>query len=1250
MVTKNLFLNLSSLVFLFLFFMAGILILSKETSAVEGWPVESPGEERPEGMFNVSEEVVTPHITWAKPYYRGPIDVLFIIPRWTGREVVEIAQRLDIHYEVVMLEGRETLSFVKDDAVRLSYGAERPKQTIKRLQDKLAKDYDVIVLGNIFVKTLPEEIWREILEKVKNGTGLIVTENSLSDTMLKEALQSASPVETPLFFKNLIPYKVLPAFAENNETTFPPMNVFRLDKGLILIMNYKVGIGNQFICPEFTVTEWRKIKNAYDYYQSMVAKLILFAGDKLPEIVRISSVTVNPAVVVRDTSEPMEIVIQTEGVKISLAELRLCIHDITGRKTFQYSKPFLGEKEVRFFLKKGDIPTGQYFADVWVIDSKGKTLDWSSTAFSVIDGQGFAKFSAAEKFILPEGKITALMELKRPLTPREKLSVEVYDFFDRLTFRQAITPGNKSELSLSIPSGKTLSLMMKLRVFIERDGKLVEEQTIEVPVRQPSTGFGWDDFSFMTWAYEGTYIQHFVNKQLMEAGMDRLMSSQGSYEKQISQAPRIASEYNCRSFPYPNVHHVGNILQCDPQPIREAFTGLAQELYPYSCDTFSLGDECQLGFGPYSTWKDNPLDNPVLNKSFQEYLKKIYPSLEVLNAEWNTNFKSWEEINGISLQDAKQGGQEARWVDHRLHRETCFAEAMQAGMESVQKINPENRAGFEGAWQTDSYVGYDWWKLGQSLNLMGSYWFTPAEWEFMGSFKKPGTYWGFWNGAYIDVSNRWTQGWIPWRSLFWGMNGVWYWLPYSPYAISLTTFGIYFPDLRVNPACKPFLDSLAEIKKGIGKLIITSERLNSKIAIHYSQASLHANTLDDGNFKYVGAGVSPSRIQTSWLTFAWSLKEIGFQPWFVSYEEIESGELKNYRILILPFSQAISPKECAEIRNFVNNGGILIADVKPGVRDGHGKLQNKGLLDELFGIERIGNVKPEEPGNIGVDFTLGKRRINGKIALAQPDPAVRLKGGQALAYAGGTPFFIVNNVGKGKAVLLNFAGNYSPGSYDDLVVPQIRTTAPGDIYREIAQSLVELAGIKPEIEVKTGNESLRGIDIVTWKDGDASYYGLTPNDYCDYAWVLTMPKVMYLEGKFSEPGHIYNVREGKYLGYGNNFKTKLERGSATLLAKLPYKVRALKVRGHQKLSLGKTGEFYIEVIPGAKEKPGNHVFRVEIMANGKLLSHYSSNIKVGDGNATYSLPLALNDVKGNWVVKVRDVATGTTGYFKFRVI
>jgi hypothetical protein len=76
---------------------------------------------------------------------------------------------------------------------------------------------------------------------------------------------------------------------------------------------------------------------------------------------------------------------------------------------------------------------------------------------------------------------------------------------------------------------------------------------------------------------------------------------------------------------------------------------------------------------------------------------------------------------------------------------------------------------------------------------------------------------------------------------------------------------------------------------------------------------------------------------------------MGLQHRFVSSEQIRRGELHgDYRVLILPHAIALGASEAAEIRGFVERGGVLIADSEPGQFDEHGRRLTKPALSGLF--------------------------------------------------------------------------------------------------------------------------------------------------------------------------------------------------------------------------------------------------------------------------------------------------------------
>jgi hypothetical protein len=55
------------------------------------------------------------------------------------------------------------------------------------------------------------------------------------------------------------------------------------------------------------------------------------------------------------------------------------------------------------------------------------------------------------------------------------------------------------------------------------------------------------------------------------------------------------------------------------------------------------------------------------------------------------------------------------------------------------------------------------------------------------------------------------------------------------------------------------------------------------------------------------------------------------------------------------------------------------------------------------------------------------------------------------------------------------------------------------------------------------------------------------------------------------------------------------------------------------------------------------VARLEVFdPAGRFVAHYSGNVTIREGRAAFSIPFALNDAKGSWLVRARDVIGGLT--------
>jgi hypothetical protein len=114
-----------------------------------------------------------------------------------------------------------------------------------------------------------------------------------------------------------------------------------------------------------------------------------------------------------------------------------------------------------------------------------------------------------------------------------------------------------------------------------------------------------------------------------------------------------------------------------------------------------------------------------------------------------------------------------------------------------------------------------------------------------------------------------------------------------------------------------------------------------------------------------------SAVRDSMVGYSRLLEHLGLNPRFLTPGMIKHGKLRNhdYRVLILPHVISLGNAEAGEIRDFIKHGGVVIADVQPGLFDEHSRKLSKPPLTDLF-WEVVGAARPprrEKEGTIYLD-------------------------------------------------------------------------------------------------------------------------------------------------------------------------------------------------------------------------------------------------------------------------------------------
>jgi|GEM_PF-4588519 len=685
--------------------------------------------------------------------------------------------------------------------------------------------------------------------------------------------------------------------------------------------------------------------------------------------------------------------------------------------------------------------------------------------------------------------------------------------------------------------------------------RAVEPQTkSEIDIRKTTP------FSFVAW--DPGLSRDILSKYLIEEekkwGIDTY-SNCGTEEN----TAQVLSEYGMMGIPYAAYFHAIEAKKLFDEEFKvdlaKKLKDCAMVFKKYGTNAgYTLGDENYITISPDGRFTDAP----AAVKAFRQFLQDSYGQIEKLNAEWETSYTSWEEVQITDdMKEPKENP--ALWFDYRLFIDKSFTDLHRFAQDAIKEIDPGAKVGVDGLEQFSSYCGINLWQLVPILDMVNvyPYWIYPEKGfniHAVRSFAKPGTMLGIWMGGYPDDRSETAARFLPWKTLFWGFDSVWWFIGRAkgcPYAA-------LNPDLTPTPSFAQTCAEIKEIREGVDKLLLNATRQIDKIGIHYSQRSWHASTIDSGIGNHVNnLGLfsrkwdKPSFIGHSIISmegFITAILDMGYQFNMIATEQIEKEELNNYKVLILPFSESLTEAEVVRIKEFVKRGGLLIGDYRIGIRNEHGKPLKDGLLDEVFGIQQNGfDVAKHRHGIVSGEY--GTEYYNASLEDLIVGTDIVVATGTPLGIAeGNIPLFIINKYGNGTAIYLNFGlNNY------------FRMRSKGeefDIKASLHKIITYVGGVRERVKVLRAQEQYAnsmfyplGIpepatEITIFKDGEIEYVGIIKDyrieDQNPHRVKIVLPQMR----------HVYDLRIKKYIGHVGQFDTALSVGKAQLFALLPKKI------------------------------------------------------------------------------------------------
>ena len=368
--------------------------------------------------------------------------------------------------------------------------------------------------------------------------------------------------------------------------------------------------------------------------------------------------------------------------------------------------------------------------------------------------------------------------------------------------------------------------------------------------------------------------------------------------------------------------------------IADRLAGLVAAQSRYRPLYYNLADEA--GIGDLSAAWDADI-SPVSLAAFREWLHTQYPSLGAVNAEWGTDYATWDAVQPM-LTDAalaRTDGNYAAWSDFKQFMDGAFAGAVRAGTDALHRADSSARAGLEGG-QLPGWGGYDYFQLAPAVDVLEIY--DEANNVAIARAASPDT-------IILRTSFVPGDGAEAWRSLLQGGRGTVVWDDGDQ---------VVHPDGSPAPRGAE-LALLIDAMRTVAPAILASQPDRDPVAVLVSQSSFRVQWLLD---RRNGAPWSDRDSGREYEDNAWRagrretlqiLSALGVQPHLLSSAMLEAGALARdgIRVLFLPDALSLSDAEIVAIRAFAAAGGTVLADTEPGLFDGHGRRRDASSLADI---------------------------------------------------------------------------------------------------------------------------------------------------------------------------------------------------------------------------------------------------------------------------------------------------------------
>lgn len=912
-------------------------------------------------------DIETPHVKWANPLPGGPIRLLAVPTVDEGRTAVELAQRLSLDLTTVSIDpawdvNKWTMSFGPDYGVRAERGDLRLIYSYLEQELTSTKSFDAILLPlHHGWNSLTPASRESLVRRVREGCGLVLIQPLDAEvsplvptTPIRLPKDPDNPVRldngdkspwkrtSPHYITRAIPVEAFPfEFLESHSYKAAPgaevliqtaagtpvAAMHTVGKGRVVAFGYRNGGISWHMPVEARV---HPVDVYWEYFYSMLCRAVIFAAKREPAASPDWDYAAGATWQVRDESR--QVLRSGKGVPPKLS----------------------------------DLPAGRFFLE------RRSATDWEISTIDVPQPDKIENTKVSPE-VLAEGKQATITWVASKLA-----QVELLDAFGRVIGRAS------GQQQASLVVGRPLTHSGIVRVTV---GTAVQR----VPVLFAASSRAWKDYEVVL-PWHGPRSYHpwtpVVDEQFRKLGITTLSTPDRNFRIMASAHLPAFGIYWYRRENYlkrkaefiktgDKKYITRDVSLQNPnfdQEMRRQLADGLKKMIPLKPFAYYLADESSLT--AYADAYDVDW-SPEALAGFRAWLQREYSSLDALNVSWNTSFKTWDAVSPMTTEEAQKHGNFAPWSDHRVYMEQAFLKTFRKAKEFLHEIDPEGLASISGTQVPTPHNGCNWFEIDQVMDYLQPY--SGGNQDAMHFLFRPGLLLTGFTGYGVTGKEAHLE---QWRRLFYGHTGASIFWHYT----------LMNPDLTFSPQGKALAEVFGRIQSGIGRLFMNSTVHEDGVAIHFSMASIRGAWITDGKITD-GMGyaqrTSKNFAELTKRRDAWvkTLEKQGVQFRFLATPQIESGSLNQFRVLILPYSIALSDREIAEVDAFVKRGGTVYLDEQSGRMDERCRWRKDPVWQkEARGFIRRGpeNLEIRTSFAVAGDFLrtirdLGKSRLIGLL-------------------------------------------------------------------------------------------------------------------------------------------------------------------------------------------------------------------------------------------------------------------------------